>query len=83
MDILEFVHSIIRGPLEFHSLGESLYFDFFVADISSHVFVYLIRSKTEVSEVFSVSKYIAETLFCKNLKILRSDDGAEYTWYEM
>ncbi|WVZ24270.1 hypothetical protein V8G54_002814 [Vigna mungo] len=76
---LEIVHSDICGPLDVPSLGGNKYFIVFIDEFSRMSWVYVIRMKGETLEVFK--KYIAnvERESNKTLKVLRTDDGGEFT----
>ncbi|KAH9657711.1 hypothetical protein KPL70_023190 [Citrus sinensis] len=78
-EILEYVHSDVWGPTKTTSIGGSHYFVTFVDDFSRRVLVYTIRAKDEVLEIFVKWKKLVETQTGKKIKVLRSDNGGEYT----
>lgn len=77
-EVLELVHSDFCGPVEVDSLGGSKYFLTFLDDFSKKVFVYIIKTKSEVSAKFIEFKQLAENQTGKRIRILRSDNGKEY-----
>lgn len=55
------------------------YFVIFIDDASRCTWVYLMKSKDEVLEVFKTYHKMRETKFEKKLRTLRFDNGGEYT----
>ncbi|KAH9782763.1 retrovirus-related pol polyprotein from transposon TNT 1-94-like protein [Citrus sinensis] len=78
-EILEYVHSDVWGPTKTASIGGSHYFVIFVDDFSRRVWVYTMRAKDEVLEIFVKWKKLVETQTGRKIKVLRSDNGGEYT----
>ncbi|KAH9751460.1 hypothetical protein KPL71_014309 [Citrus sinensis] len=78
-EILEYVHSDVWGPTKTASIGGSHYFVTFVDDFSRRVWVYTMRAKDEVLEIFVKWKKLVETKTSRKIKVLRSDNGGEYT----
>lgn len=79
---LELVHSDICGPMSTESLNESLYFVLFIDDFTRMSWVYFLRQKSEVFSVFKNFKQMTETQTGLKIKILRTDNGGEYTSLE-
>ena len=52
MNILDLIHSDLCGPMSKQSMGGALYFVTFIDDHSRKKFVYFIKYKSEVVEVF-------------------------------
>lgn len=77
--ILELVHTYVCGPMQTKSLGGASYFLIFTDDCSRYTWVYLLRNKSEVFECFKEFKVMVEKQTAHNIKILRSDQGGEYT----
>lgn len=73
------VHSDVCGPIEEESLGGNRYFLSFVDEHSRMMWVYLIKTKSEVLNVFKKFKAEVEKESGKVLKILKTDGGGEYT----
>ncbi|KAH9718032.1 Integrase catalytic domain-containing protein [Citrus sinensis] len=78
-EILEYVHSDVWGPTKTTSIGGSHYFVTIVDDFSRRVWVYTMRAKDEVLEIFVKLKKFVETQTDRKIKVLRSDNGGEYT----
>lgn len=77
--LLGVVHSDVCGPFEVPSIGGNKYFVSFVDEFSRMMWLYLIKTKGEVFEVFQKFKVMAEKQSGMSLKILRTDGGGEYT----
>ncbi|KAH9660217.1 hypothetical protein KPL70_024138 [Citrus sinensis] len=78
-EILEYVHSDVWGPTKTASIGGSHYFVIFVYDFFKRVWVYTMRAKDEVLEIFVKWKKLVETQTGRKIKVLRSDNVGEYT----
>nr|GEZ43135.1 Gag-Pol polyprotein [Tanacetum cinerariifolium] len=61
------------------SLRGAKYFISFIDDYSRRCWVYLIKKKSNMFEVFKVYKARVELDFGKNIKCVRTDNGGEYT----
>jgi transposase InsO family protein len=77
--ILELVHSDVCGPMPSTSLSEYVYYISFIDDYSRKPWVYFLKSKDEVLGKFKEFKALVENLSERKIKILRSDNGGEYT----
>ena len=75
---LELVHTDLWGPSPMESLGGSQYYITFIDDSSRKVWVYFLKLKSDVFEVFKKWKVIVETETGLKLKCLRSDNKGEY-----
>ncbi|KAH9754792.1 Integrase catalytic domain-containing protein [Citrus sinensis] len=78
-EILKYVHSDVWRPTKTASIGGSHYFVTFVNDFSRRVWVYNMRVKDEVLEIFVKWKKLVETQTSRKIKVLRYDNGGEYT----
>lgn len=76
---LELVHSDVCGPIEVESLGGSKYFVTFIDDATRKTWVYMLKRKSEVFEIFQKFHAMVERETERKLKCLRSDNGGEYT----
>jgi hypothetical protein len=56
-----------------------VYYVSFIDDYSRKTWLYLLKSKDEVFNKFKEFKALIENLFERKIKILRSDNGGEYT----
>jgi transposase InsO family protein len=77
--ILERVYSDVCGPIEVPTLGGNRYFVTFVDDASMKVWVYLLKTKDQVFDIFQQFHAMVEREIVKQLKCLRIDNGGEYT----
>jgi len=65
------------------SLGVHLYYVTFIDDHSRKTRVYLMKTKDEVFSKFQEFKAEVENLTGKRIRIIRSDNGGEYTSKEI
>jgi hypothetical protein len=77
--VLELIHSDVCGPIPSISIPGYVYYVYFIDDYSHKTWVYFLKSKDEVFSKFKEFKALIENLFERNIKILRSDNGGEYT----
>jgi hypothetical protein len=77
--ILELVHSDVCGPMPSTSLSGYVSYISFIDDYSRKTWVYFLKSKDEVLKKFKEFKALVENLSKRKIKILRSDNGGEYT----
>ena len=75
--ILELVHSDVFGPVSVPSLGGSMYYVSFIDDFSRKTWIYFLRKKTKVFEIFKEFKSLVENQTEKKIKLLRNDNGGE------
>jgi len=71
--------SNVCGPFEDHTIGGNRYFVSFVDEHSRKLWVYLIKHKDEVFDVFKKFKTLVENQSEKKIKILRTYGGGKYT----
>lgn len=76
---LQIVYSDVCGPIQTKSLGGNRYFVSFIDDFFRKLWVYLIKRKSEVLEVFQNFKTMVERSSGQLIKVLRTDGGGEYT----
>ena len=77
-DLLEVVHSDVMA-FEVNSIGGSRYICTFIDDKSRYAFVYMLKTKNEVLMRFKDFVEMVETQTGKCVKILRTDNGGEFT----
>jgi transposase InsO family protein len=77
--ILELVHSDVCGPMPSTSLSGYVYYVSFIDDYSCKTWVYFLKSKDEVLVLFKEFKALVVNLSERKIKILRLDNGGEYT----
>ena len=78
LDLLELVHSDLCGPFKVRSHGGALYFVTFIDDHSRKLWVFPLKSKDQVLDVFKSFQALVERQTGKTLKCIRSDNGGEY-----
>ena len=76
---LELVHTDVCGPMRTPSIGGSKYILSFIDDFSRKTWVYFLHEKSQVFEKFKSFKSFVEKQSGLSLKVLRSDNGGEYT----
>ena len=75
---LELVHSDIAGPFPHMSMIQSKYVLTFIDDFSRHCWVFFLKYKSEVFDLFKGFKALVKKQYGWNLKLLISDNGGEY-----
>lgn len=78
---MELIHSDV-GSITPTSKGGSKYYVTFVDDYSRYTMVYPMKTKDEVLAKFDQYRRMAENLHSDTIKVLRSDNGGEYTGKE-
>ena len=76
--MLELVHFDVFGPVNIKSLGGSSYYVTFIDDASREVWVYPMKSKAKLFEIFQKFLVVVERESNNLLKCLRTDNGGEY-----
>lgn len=66
------------GPVNAVTIGGNSYFVSFVDDYSRKMWIYLIKRKDEVLDVFKKFKVMVEKQCGRQIKVLRTDGGGEY-----
>ncbi|GJU55641.1 retrotransposon protein, putative, ty1-copia subclass [Tanacetum coccineum] len=77
-DLLGIIHSDVCGPFRTTSREGANYYVTFTDDFSRYGYVYLIKHKHEVFEMFKTFQNEVENQLEKTIKALRSDRGGEY-----
>ena len=68
--------------MEVESLSMHKYFVTYIDDVSRKVWVYLLKSKDQVFQTFTIFHNMVERETGRKLKCLRSDNDGEYTSHE-
>lgn len=76
--ILDLVHTDICGPMRTASAGGGSYFVSFIDDKSRKMYIYIIKRRNEVLGIFKQFKKDVERETGRAIKMIRSDNGAEY-----
>jgi transposase InsO family protein len=77
--ILDLIHSDVCGPMTVSSLNEYLYYVFIIDDHSQKTWIYFLNTKDGVLARFQEFKAQVENLTRRRIKVLRSNNGGEYT----
>jgi hypothetical protein len=77
--ILDLIHSDVCGPITVASLNGYLYYVLFINDHSRNTWIYFLKTKDGVLTIFQEFKYQVENRTGRRIKVLRSDNGGEYT----
>ena len=77
--ILDLIHTYVCGPMIVSSLNEYLYYVLFIDDHSRKTWIYFLKTKDGVLVRFQEFKAQVENLTGRRIKVLRSDNGREYT----
>ena len=77
--ILDLVHTDVCGPMSAASLSGYLYYVTFIDDFSRKTWIYFMKTKDEVFSRFQEFKALVENQTGSKIKVLRSDNGGEYT----
>ena len=79
---LELIHSDISSLFHHMSVSQSKYALTFIDDFSKYCWVYLLKHKSEVFDLFKVYRALVENQSGRRFNTLRSDNGGEYFKYE-
>lgn len=79
---LELIHSDLCGPMYVASLSGFWYYVNFIDDFLRKTWIYFLKTKesNEVLSIFKEFKAQVENFFDKRIKVLRFDNGGEYTY---
>jgi hypothetical protein len=77
--ILDLIHSDVCGPMSLASLTGSLYYVVFIDDFSRKSWIFFMKTKGQVFSRFQEFKALVENQTGKKIRVLRSDNGGEYT----
>jgi hypothetical protein len=77
--VLELIHSYVCGPMPSSSISGYVYYVSFIDDYSRKTWIYFLKSKDEVFSKFKEFKALIDNISERNITILRSDNGGEYT----
>jgi hypothetical protein len=78
-EILDLIHSYVCGPVLVKYLGGYSYYIIFIDDYSRKTWLYILKTKDEVFNKFQQFKEEIENITNKKIKMLRIDNGGEYT----
>ena len=72
--IIDYIHSNLWGPSPKISYGGSSYFVSFIDDYSRKVWIYWLKSKTDVFDIFKQFRALVENSTGRFIKCLRIDN---------
>ena len=78
---MDLIHSDLCGPMLVTTQSGHLYFMTFIDDYSRKTWIYFLKSKEsdEVLDKFREFRALVENQSGKKIKVLRLDNGGEYT----
>jgi hypothetical protein len=77
--ILDLVHTDVCMPMSQKSLSGCEYYLTFIDDYSKKTWIYFLKAKSEVFARFQEFRALVENQSGKRIKVLRSDNGGEYS----
>jgi transposase InsO family protein len=77
--ILDLIHTNVCGPMFVASLSRCLYYVLFINDHSRKTWIYFLKTNDGVLARFQEFRAQVENLTKRKIKVLRSDNGGEYT----
>jgi transposase InsO family protein len=77
--ILDLVHLDVCGWISVASITRNMYYVSFIDDFSRKIWIYFLMTKDEVFSRFQEFKALVEKQTGKKIKVLRLDNGGEYT----
>ena len=80
-NIFDLIHFNVWGPSTVSSIGGSRYFVVFIDDYSCYSWIFHMKNRSELLQVYSNFAKMVETQFSKRIKIFLSDNALEYTQY--
>ena len=78
IQLLELIHSYLIGPIPTSSYGNARYVLTFIDDFSRYCWVFFLKLKSQVYEIFKYFKAYVERFGGKKIKVLRNDNGKQY-----
>jgi hypothetical protein len=77
--VLDLIHSDVCGPMSVESVSGFKYFVLFIDDYSRKTWIYFLKNKDEVFDRFQEFRALVENQTSRNIWVLRSYNGGEYT----
>ena len=77
--ILDLIHSDVCGSMSSASLTSFLYYVVFIDDFSRKSWIFFMKTKGRVFNQFQEFKSLMENQTRKKIRVLRTDNGGEYT----
>ncbi|KAL4342366.1 hypothetical protein GQ457_08G025750 [Hibiscus cannabinus] len=73
------LHAYVGGPIKMPSLNGSKYYIAFIDDFARFCWIYFMKFKSEVADIFWKFKAYVETQSGCKMQVIKSDNGTEYT----
>ncbi|GJS36429.1 pol polyprotein [Tanacetum coccineum] len=77
-ETLDMIHTDICDLKSLPTKGANKYFILFIDDCTKYCYIYLLKSKDETIDKFSLYKTKVENQLGRKIKVVRSDRGGEY-----
>jgi transposase InsO family protein len=77
--ILDLIHFDVCGPMSYVSLSEYGYYVTFIDEFSRKSWIFFLKTKGHVFKRFQEFKALVDNQIGKKIKVLRLDNGGEYT----
>jgi transposase InsO family protein len=77
--IWDIIHSDVCRQMIVTSLGKFVYYVLFIDDYSKKTWIYFLKTKDEFFNKFQEFNALVENLSERKIKVLRYDNGGEYT----
>jgi transposase InsO family protein len=77
--IFDLIHSDVCGPISSASFTGFLYYVIFIDDFSRKSWIFFMKTKGHVFSRFQEFKALVENQTGKKIRVLRTDNGGEYT----
>ncbi|KAJ9555827.1 hypothetical protein OSB04_010441 [Centaurea solstitialis] len=74
----DLIHSDVWGPAPHPSMGGARYFVIFIDDHTRFTWIYLMKHRSELPQLYITFTRMIQTQFLKPIKILRADNAMEY-----
>ncbi|KAJ9538525.1 hypothetical protein OSB04_031258 [Centaurea solstitialis] len=74
----DLIHSDVWGPAPHPSMGGHRYFVIFIDDHTRFTWIYLMKHRSELPQLYINFARMIQTQFSKPIKILRADNAMEY-----
>ena len=78
-EILDLIQIDVSGRMSHVSLSGYVYYVLFIDDHFRKTWIYFLKTKSEVFKQFQEFKALVETQTGRKIKVLRLDNGGEYT----
>ena len=80
LGILDLIHTDVSRRMSNVSLRGYEYYIIFIDDFSRKTWIFFLKTKNEAFKCFKEFKALVEYQTGKTIKVLRSDNGGEYTF---